>query len=1237
MTTAEKINNFSDAGKFQCLMDSIIRFSNPEYNPIMSTGVNIEGKAIKSPLDSFTQVPGSHHPKFVMVQHTTAKLADLENKWLFDHTTATGNRKVKGNDGDVVKAGKQAQEIRKNNSDAEFFLILTTNRHLSLNKQKKQDPLVLKTYQKCQEYNIHCEIWEQSRITHFLDNTPEGHWLRKEYLGIEAELLSGHLLETICKINLERYKQSFFLGNDEIPPREMEILVEQEIIKQNQGLHLLIGESGFGKSTIAYHILKKHLESGGYGLWISVDNIEEGVPLENIICNVLKQIYPKIQINSENEFWKFTQKDQFFIIIDDLNRSSDPIKILQRVISFLPQESTKIGDSKIKIPFMLICPVWPKYWIPISREFQKISQIKQIHVNKFSLIEAESLIFNAFQKCDNPITRLQANQVAKKLGCDPLLIGLFSQFLRHEDTDVSHLLSDVIEHFIQRNLDEIAQKSASHFQGFEYKDVLVKICKAILIQKQFFPTFTQINAWLNEFPNDILIFRDLITNRVICSIDNEKLVFRHDRIQFYLLTQSMVKILESDAIIRSNVISEPFYAELLGQAILFKEQSDIQLDEIQEKNSLSLLEALKIFSESNTDYHNKIVDRIIAGVKEQQRKEYPLPSIIEAICWIIIDTDSSAIIPITDYLPDYHFVKFSRIRNGCVMSGVQYCDNFEHFEPGSNFPLRDRIFEHAKEKHYQKILIDLKKVLQSSEISDKKRYGALIFSGFLKIPSIQKDILTCWNNAQDKNQILPAALWAGLNCCEDDPDEYLTPIFEQWAKMPNLRKDGNLSELEQISDEIRLALMIKRKVSNSVVKFCISQSKKHESFNWAINDILYVIDDPDAIEFIVVNSSDLFALSFMKQAWDYKRQTYGQKLSDSSLNRLESIWMNLKESEKNRKNAFILWTTAAKLNDLEKLQKILPESSFFTHSILLRVELHDFSVLPEYLQLISKNSWDLRMGYHIWCEDLQKCVEKYLESFKDSIPKDFKGGREDVHYNLANLLMAIPPKDAEKILSNYWDILRYSPIFIHTALYVGTPELLKLAEMAIKEWPPEIDIFEHISHIFWFTDYNGGQNNLTNARLNNLKPYFNRFSKKSLSSLARLCKSCGFVKWGKENLYKYLSSEDKKRFYPSDDDIVDFFKKVTQREHGIEDIQYIWLEKLEEDLILKERLFKIVEKMLVNDPSFKTFQIASVCVKMKGTRKDLGLLNKYSIRGSKKKISDIVRDVQFHVYRRTLE
>jgi hypothetical protein len=80
VTTASILENITDPGQFERLVNSILRKQNQEYFSIISTGQNSQGKPIKSLHDGFCQVLGSTPPKFIMVQHTTVKTDDLEKK-----------------------------------------------------------------------------------------------------------------------------------------------------------------------------------------------------------------------------------------------------------------------------------------------------------------------------------------------------------------------------------------------------------------------------------------------------------------------------------------------------------------------------------------------------------------------------------------------------------------------------------------------------------------------------------------------------------------------------------------------------------------------------------------------------------------------------------------------------------------------------------------------------------------------------------------------------------------------------------------------------------------------------------------------------------------------------------------------------------------------------------------------------------------------------------------------------
>ncbi len=1231
MTTAEIIENISDPGQFEELVNSILRKQNQEYNSIISTGRNSQGKPIKSIHDAFCQVPGSDPPKFIMVQSTTTRSKDLEKKWLYDGA----NKYIK--QGDVIKSGKNANKIRKDFPNAKFILILATNRSLSL-ATKKDDSLYLKIQKKCKDFGISCDIWEQSRICDYLDNNSDGHWLRKKYLGINAELLSDSLFKDICFENLKQYKSEYSINDDFSYPRQYDFLTEGEIKKSKYVLHFLVGESGFGKSTISFKILKKQIDGGGYGLWIPASFFEELESLDYIISKTVNKIFPTIEKNSGEKIWDLCKrKGRFLIIVDDVNRVINPDKIINKLISLTSRFRSKYEDISEISPFIIICPIWPKLWTQFAKALKNNLCVNIIEIDKYSIEEAEAIIVSGCENSNYPITKLNANQLAVRLGCDPFLIHSFLESLKTaENETVDCLENNVIENFIESIIINIDKRSRQSFLLLEYRKTLEILCYHMLNNKQFLPSFEIIENWFKkEDPKHIQILKELVNDKTLCKFDENVLFFRHDRIRFHLLTRSMSAILEQKSDIQ-HLISEPYYAEILGQALLVKELDNEKLKQIQKNNILALAEAFKRLGDPKTIYQKNILNLFNESISIIAKKRYRYSSLLEAICWVLINTDSNDVISISKPLNKFYLIKFARVRNGDLVSGIDLCSNLRQFAPALFFPFRDQIFEHVKEKHSMRLRDQLKEILESDNITDKERYGALIFTGFLKLSDLREEILICWKKSQNKEIILPSAIWAGINCCEENPQTILDPIFEYWSNMPNTSVSGQLSKLQLISDELRLALMIKRSLPPSIVNYLISKSEKYESLQWSINNLLYVIDDPDALEYIISKSSDFFSTSFIREVWDYKRQPYGQKLSLRSLNRLESIWSNTNNKERCRKNAFHLWKTAVEIEELTKLQKILPDSILFKDTVLLRAELKDLTVIPDYLELISQKSYYLYVAHHLWNEKIVNVVEKYLESFRDTIPKNYQGRTQDDHYHLSSLLMAIPTDDAEQLLQKYWDHLGFNRIFIQTALYIGSSITLSLAEIAIKNCPKDVDIFEHIAHRFWINDQ-GRQRTISIARLNNLLPYLDRFTKRELTSLASACESCRFTEWGWTHLSPLLSMDENKYCYPSDNNVIQFFKEAAGRKGGLSDIKSIWLEKFERQGISKDRLLIILDKMLDDDNSFKIFQIVALCLKVIGNRKDLDLLSKYEIHGPENKISDLKTDVKFQVYLRSLE
>lgn len=291
MNTVEELEKFKEPGKFELLATAVLCKAETEYRAILHTGMNAQGQTKKSPVDGFCLVPGSTPPHFILVEHTVTEEDTLEKKWLFDHRTVQPYSKVRkkklseSDDGDLLKAAYLAESFKDDFPDAKFTVVLTTTQRLKVD-------LYSKVVKKANELGVSVDFWDQSRIAGFLDTAPQGQWLRKEYLGIAAEMLSDDLLREICYKSLDEYQRQFISNPEQWVSRQEDHQVERGINKQNYSIQLLIGNSGSGKSAAAYQIAKKYLEAGGYSLWLSENVLAASDSLTSALDKVLHDLYP---------------------------------------------------------------------------------------------------------------------------------------------------------------------------------------------------------------------------------------------------------------------------------------------------------------------------------------------------------------------------------------------------------------------------------------------------------------------------------------------------------------------------------------------------------------------------------------------------------------------------------------------------------------------------------------------------------------------------------------------------------------------------------------------------------------------------------------------------------------------------------------------------------------------------------------------------------------------------------
>jgi len=890
------------------------------------------------------------------------------------------------------------------------------------------------------------------------------------------------------------------------------------------------------------------LAAGGYGLWVPAELIKECTSLENAIDKILRTLYPHLLPDAGKAALQLIPEGlPFLVVVDDINQTEDPLKVVRKLLSWSkPLKSTSTSDSKPSFsPYFVVCPVWPHVWGLIDQDFSKATWMDTVFIGPLTSMEGESAVRVAASQRGPGITTTEAIALAREMGNDPFLIGSFYSLLSDDQFhDLHALTEDVIEKFIESSLKEAASTSTASYLPNEYRDSLSALSNQMLLNRRIHPFWNEIKNFVGEDSSEFRALRELIQQAKLCKLtDEDKFVFRHDRIREALLAASMAKVINESSG-ESDLLREPFFAEIIGKALLITPQTRAILKKMQHHNILALVGAIRCFGTPSSDYHNAIIEEVKEWAKKGVATGSVLYSVLDAVFWSFLETDSPAVLEITENFPPYPLVLLARLRNGCAKSGARYCTGRHGLAPAINDKLRDQMLEQAKKHHMGKLLGELKTLLESSDAPDEEREGALALAGFLGSNELDDEILQYWALVNDKTRVLPEAIWAATQCCGDNPNKLLDPLMTYWSELSDEEDDSGMSPKLWIAEALKFALA--RGLQENVINYFITQCDKHVSLRHPIACMCDRIDAPDALEFIVKYAANLERniagdgfipwTALLADHWDISR-TGGRRLSQASLDRLKMLWESQENDDFVKKQAFRLWLTGAGQEQIDVLRSVPPDSPLFHSALWKRTQLGDQTVVQPLRSILSTEDHWFHVAHHIWCNEIMTVAKHYLDSFEENIPLDFSGGELNAHYALSKLLMRIPVNDAEKLLEEYWGHLGYSPLFIQTALYVGTPRCLELADSSIRECPREIEVLEYIQFHFGFMEIER-EKYLTKQHLDNLLPYLDRFGEGELWHLAEECQRLGIPEWSYQHIRNLLSVEWRKRYHPSDDELL---------------------------------------------------------------------------------------------------
>ena len=978
MTSSQRLADITDVGLFEQLATAILRESNPLYANIVHTGVNVDGKTVKSPLDGICFVPEADPPHMISVHHTITGISGLEGKWLHDPSRVTPRRggKPTAPAGDVLKTAEIIAQERASKPSLRATLVLTTN-------QEPDQALVRKVTAEGKRLGLEIEIWSRSSLAHFLDNKPCGQWLRKSYFGIEQELLSTALLASLCKQSLE-----IAAPHDKAEawiPRSLDGALATALSRK---ITFVVGESGFGKTVACYRKLADHVALGGFALVMSDKVVADALTAEQAIAATLRQLHPSLSTTGPNALSLCSPERPLLLLVEDINKSGHAEAIVEKMVKWASNGDERLTEQGSL--YRILCPLWPGTLALLNERTRRALDSLSVATAGFNHGEAREAVLVRSRVGGGFLTPLKAGEIADALGNDPLLIAL-------HDPEMPAEPHQVIARFVEGACARFAARDGDHAPA-DFWQALRTLAEEMLTRRQIDLAWSEISEWPALHGERLRVISRAAHDGELLAFSGtpgaQRLAFRHDRVRDWLMADAVANLYQRDCL-DDAILSEPFFAELIGAALVFGHPKAGYLDRVARTNPLALFKALKYWGQLRTAERDQALKAINEWLALPSTGHLANAHLRWEALATLAETDSIDVPALSRKFPDrITSGELGRLRNGDLGGGIELC---AHMEPGVSAPWRDVQIEHAKLRHGLHLARALGDVLNREDLSDHERSGALRLAGHFADASLAPSIERCWLADSGRAGRLADYLWAFAHCCADDPVRYLKPVCDEWASLPDEHPEDEPKNkwalpprTEVGADQLRWAF--RRWPPLAALAYLVERGAQPE-LKWPMTCMLRGIDDPCVVRFLVhelaevqtqlegTDSISLFAMTAASD-WRQDQERDGRSMSHASREALREIWVDRDRDQHSRYHAFKLWAVTIDHRDTALLRTVTETGKLGDEVLWHRLCIGDTRAIPALIEKLSADGaarywW--QAGRHIWSPELTEALGRSLE------------------------------------------------------------------------------------------------------------------------------------------------------------------------------------------------------------------------------------------------------------------
>ncbi len=947
---------------------------------------------------------------FVVLEMTTTDAKKLATKWLA--------LKTKDGEGDLLKAARKAGKIRAQHPGAAVTVVLATN-------ERVDDDLYLDVQQKADTLGVTVDIWDQSRIGIVLDTTPAGHALRLEYLGVQATLVSRELMAILRDRSARSHSATLLTGPNAVP-RALAGDLLRGLTRSGISLKLLRGGSGLGKSTAGRHVMAEWNAGGAIALWLSETTLESSNSLHSALEAVLTELNGDPLVEAAESLLALVDDERpLVVLVDDIRQLASPGAALRKLIAW-----SKPLDG-LRPPVVFVVPVWPQMTDEVRTELREASWTEIVEVGTYTREESVERVKTA------AMTAADAETFASLLGDDPFLIGRWTDLALRGTEPSAHLARNVLSEFVQDVLVGTAATVPLGDAG-QFQQTLVRLSRRMMETRDTHPTAAALREALPERDAslvDILAVKARLLTWRTDAAGRRTIAFRHDRLEDYFFAEAATEILRDGD--PAHVIADPYFARPIGMALAGSAAA--QLPRVAAEAPLALFEALCFTGDAGRQ------QPILETASEWLSAREPHFELQRAILQALREAEGDELSALTARLPESEQQRIVRLHHGDASAALAILGTHE-FLPAATYKAFENALEHARSRHRAAMIDATKALLVHGETAQR----GLELAGYLALPELGLPILECWLASSKDYELTIATLWAAARCCDTDTREIVAAIFDRYFELAEQRFDDNPLNLA-------FKLPPSPAASAAIVERATALGKAARQHALSM---LQRVDHPDVFRMFVEDADDR-ALNHAIFATDARP-------SAASRSVLRTLWQSADVHEYGRKAALAVWAASATEADIPALRGLADDPLLAKRIAYIRAKLGDRAAAPALAGIGATDAGRLVWAHRIWSPELRATVESHLQAFGKTAPEHHPN---DPHH-IARVLRHIPAADAEEMLEKHWEAVRTSPLFIQSAIVVGTPRTIALAHAAVDALTPDVYAFRHVSQPFglWHTD-----------------------------------------------------------------------------------------------------------------------------------------------------------------------